>query len=294
MGSHCPELCGPSSLQGADLPSGAIRDYQAWVAEHGGPQRRILPLITLSDYRKAQRNKGKLSKAARRAERKRLGIEIAPPARKQQAKKLHTHKRPKWNKKIEQFKVIGLPNRRNPSAPKWRPPLNKKPQKSLLERRADAYAANPTKAEQILKDALSRRSELHFCFNRILGPFIPDFYFPDAKLIVECDGKHHREDGEQVEHDSNRDRYFARLGIDTLRFTNAEIRMAPEAVIKRILRRIDKHSQPAREQGVSSQGIGTSPNRRRASGARPAMALPVEATTRWKPGDSLSVESVHG
>lgn len=56
---------------------------------------------------------------------------------------------------------------------------------------------------------------------------------PDCKgiIAVECDGKHHNE---QRKYDAERDEYFARKGIKTLRFTGAEIYRNPEFVIDQI------------------------------------------------------------
>ena len=50
------------------------------------------------------------------------------------------------------------------------------------------------------------------------GPYILDFYCAEAHLAVEVDGAAHHEQGTR-EYDSERDAYFARYSIQTLRIS---------------------------------------------------------------------------
>lgn len=52
--------------------------------------------------------------------------------------------------------------------------------------------------------------------------YILDFYFPEIKLCLELDGKHHFTDLKQIEHDSIRDLTLKQLGIQTLRLSNSK------------------------------------------------------------------------
>jgi len=58
-----------------------------------------------------------------------------------------------------------------------------------------------------------------------------DFFWPELDLVVEIDGlRYHRTPGQQAR-DRERDQAHARAGLTTLRFTNAQVRDDPEAVI---------------------------------------------------------------
>ena len=45
----------------------------------------------------------------------------------------------------------------------------------------------------------------------------------DVMFAVECDGKAYHSSPEQIEHDRRRDNFFKKQGLDTLRFSGAEI-----------------------------------------------------------------------
>jgi very-short-patch-repair endonuclease len=82
-----------------------------------------------------------------------------------------------------------------------------------------------------------------------VGPYIIDFYCPEAKLSVELDGAVHQV-GDQPEYDSNRQDYIERFGICVVRFSNDDI----ERDIESVLTTISDHAKslPARE----STGLG--------------------------------------
>ncbi len=63
-----------------------------------------------------------------------------------------------------------------------------------------------------------------------LGPYFADFLCEEARLIVELDGKAHgaEDDGK---HDAARDVYLAKLGYETLRFSNVEFTKDPASVL---------------------------------------------------------------
>ncbi len=55
-----------------------------------------------------------------------------------------------------------------------------------------------------------------------LGPYVLDFYCPEAKLAIEVDGAVH-DLPDQARHDERRDHWLGQQGIRVLRFSAAEI-----------------------------------------------------------------------
>ena len=70
--------------------------------------------------------------------------------------------------------------------------------------------------------ALLRRSPAGIKFRRQhpIGPYVADFYFPSAKLVIEVDGQIH---DFTVEHDQQRDRYLRSLGLSIVRIRGADV-----------------------------------------------------------------------
>ena len=61
-----------------------------------------------------------------------------------------------------------------------------------------------------------------FYKQRIIGPFIVDFYCASAKLVIEIDGSQHY-DTPGMMHDLKRTEYLQQQGLKVLRFSNADI-----------------------------------------------------------------------
>ena len=57
---------------------------------------------------------------------------------------------------------------------------------------------------------------------KVIGPYIVDFYCAAAKLVVELDGSQHYS-GEQQRADVERDAYFRGLGLTVVRYSNRDI-----------------------------------------------------------------------
>ena len=57
---------------------------------------------------------------------------------------------------------------------------------------------------------------------KIIGPFIVDFYCHDARLIIELDGSQHYQ-GDGPERDSRRTQELEKLGLRVIRFSNLEV-----------------------------------------------------------------------
>lgn len=61
-----------------------------------------------------------------------------------------------------------------------------------------------------------------FYKQRIIGPYIVDFYCASAKLVIEIDGSQHYEKAGQV-YDIKRTEYLSKMGLRVVRYSNADI-----------------------------------------------------------------------
>ena len=78
---------------------------------------------------------------------------------------------------------------------------------------------------------------------RIIGPYIVDFYCAKAKLVIEVDGSQHYDPGQQ-EYDRRRTEYLRNLGLQVVRYSNADIGRRFQAVCADIDCRIRHHVHP--------------------------------------------------
>jgi len=72
---------------------------------------------------------------------------------------------------------------------------------------------------------------------KVIGPYIVDFYCPAAKLVIELDGSQHYEP-EGMEQDRARDAYLQSRGLAVVRYTNLEIHRKFDGVCVDIRRRL--------------------------------------------------------
>lgn len=63
-----------------------------------------------------------------------------------------------------------------------------------------------------------------------VGPFVLDFYCPEARLAVEVDGMGHNEPDQSAK-DRSRDAWLARQGIEVLRIAAEDVRVNLEGVV---------------------------------------------------------------
>lgn len=76
---------------------------------------------------------------------------------------------------------------------------------------------------------------------KVIGPYIVDFYCANAKLVVELDGsQHYEQEGKQK--DALRDAYLKHLGLTVLRYSNLDINKNFEGVCLDILQHINTSS----------------------------------------------------
>jgi very-short-patch-repair endonuclease len=78
-----------------------------------------------------------------------------------------------------------------------------------------------------------RNDQLGVTFRRqhAIGNYIPDFWSPKAKLILEFDGSQHFD---QKDYDEERTTYFEARGYRVLRFWNNDVMNDMEGVLKAI------------------------------------------------------------
>ena len=69
---------------------------------------------------------------------------------------------------------------------------------------------------------------------KIIGPYIVDFYCAEAKLVIELDGSHHYEECGR-EKDLERDRFLSDRGLRVLRFSNLDVNENFNGVCEKIL-----------------------------------------------------------
>ena len=92
-----------------------------------------------------------------------------------------------------------------------------------------------TDAESRLWYHLRRHGLSGYKFRRQhpFGPYILDFYCPQARLAVEVDGAQHLEPSGQMS-DANRTSYLEQHGVTVIRFTNTEALEETDEVLERI------------------------------------------------------------
>lgn len=89
----------------------------------------------------------------------------------------------------------------------------------------------PAEAALWLHLRRSQLAGLKFRRQASIGPYIVDFYCPQARLIVELDGASHT--GQEAR-DAQRDSYFEQLGFRVCRFENRWVFESLEVVLDEI------------------------------------------------------------
>jgi len=74
---------------------------------------------------------------------------------------------------------------------------------------------------------------------KVIGPYITDFYIAAAKLVIELDGSQHY-DAVGLTKDAERDAYLSSIGITVLRYTNLDIKKRFSYVCQDILHHIQQ------------------------------------------------------
>lgn len=96
------------------------------------------------------------------------------------------------------------------------------PRRSWLAQRADEMRKNMTYAERRLWFSFLREYPTNFVAQKVMDPYILDFYCRKARLSVELDGDSHASE-EQRRYDEVRTIFLKTHEIMELRFTNEEV-----------------------------------------------------------------------
>ncbi len=115
--------------------------------------------------------------------------------------------------------------------------------KSLTEK-ARQNRKNPTPAERRLWFEVLRHKQfnhLKFTRQKPLGDYIVDFYCAEQRLAIEIDGDSH---DAQQQQDATRTRRLNALGIEVIRYTNAEIMHHLEGVHESLLKHVTERRPP--------------------------------------------------
>ncbi|MBS0211036.1 MAG: endonuclease domain-containing protein [Planctomycetes bacterium] len=99
--------------------------------------------------------------------------------------------------------------------------------------RARKLRREATYPERLLWQRLRRANQKSVRFRRQvpIGPFIADFFCPEANLVVELDGVSHDERAVQ---DAERTTYLSSLGLEVFRVTNDEVVADSDAVAEAV------------------------------------------------------------
>jgi very-short-patch-repair endonuclease len=133
--------------------------------------------------------------------------------------------------------------------------------------RARTLRRKLTRAEQAMWDMLRDLRPYGACFRREtpIGPYIADFAWLSARLVIEVDGDSHETDKGRA-HDAARDRFLIAQGFAVLRFDNGQINDGPDFVfteivrsVRRLLTGFDDDGEDFPRPNPSPQGEGLNP-----------------------------------
>lgn len=106
-----------------------------------------------------------------------------------------------------------------------------------LNEQAKELRKNPTDPERKIWFCCLKEIKPRFHFQRIVGPYIFDFYCPQLKLGIELDGESH---AERAAYDAERTAFLSSQGIEILRYTNEDIMLRFDAVKEHLYQIIQK------------------------------------------------------
>ena len=109
---------------------------------------------------------------------------------------------------------------------------------SRLRKNAQKLRREMTKEERRLWYDFLKQLPLTFNRQKVIGPYIVDFYCASAKLVIELDGSQHYEE-EGAASDRERDLALRQLGITVVRYSNDDINRNFDGVCADLLSRLD-------------------------------------------------------
>jgi very-short-patch-repair endonuclease len=96
-------------------------------------------------------------------------------------------------------------------------------QNPVMKERAQKLRRDATQEENTLWYRYLRASKPQWYRQRVIGPYIADFYCKQCRLVVELDGGQHYNE-QAASYDAKRSAYFESEDILVLRFTNTDVR----------------------------------------------------------------------
>ena len=112
---------------------------------------------------------------------------------------------------------------------------------SQLHSNAKTLRKNMTKEERHLWYDFLKELPGMVHRQKVIGPYIVDFYIASAKLVIELDGSQHYDPRGQTA-DHQRDAYLNSLGLQVLRYSNADVNRNFREVCEDILNHLPKPS----------------------------------------------------
>ena len=103
-----------------------------------------------------------------------------------------------------------------------------------MRRRAQNLRKNMTREERRLWYDFLKGLPVMVHRQKVIGPYIADFYIAQEKLVVELDGSQHYEESGKAA-DRERDACFRTRGMQVLRYSNAEVNQNFRGVCEDIL-----------------------------------------------------------
>ena len=102
-----------------------------------------------------------------------------------------------------------------------------------LSANARTLRKNMTKEERHLWYDFLRNLDMMVHRQKVIGPYIVDFYIASAKIVIELDGSQHYADVGKHQ-DEIRDAYLQSQGLRVLRYSNADVNSFFRAVCQDI------------------------------------------------------------
>ncbi len=96
------------------------------------------------------------------------------------------------------------------------------PRNQALSNAARSLRKNMTKEERHLWYDFLKDLPIMVHRQKVIGPYIADFYIAERKIVIELDGSQHFQQEGRI-YDQNRDIYMQSLGITVLRYANTEV-----------------------------------------------------------------------
>ena len=112
------------------------------------------------------------------------------------------------------------------------------PHKKSLTPNAQALRRGMTPEERHFWYDFLKRLPLTIHRQKVIGPYIVDFYIAERRIAIELDGRQHTTPEHRAK-DEVRDCALKELGITVLRYRNEDIRKAFEGVLRDVLFHLD-------------------------------------------------------